>query len=98
MSCCLSSSISSFVLILNPQSFASQGIVVITLSNSQCAVDEQITHPGGILVGLIERRLVAIGAWVEDNHVGEISRLEVTALGQPQDVRGQAGGTTDRLL
>src|SRR5262249_30022766 len=57
------------------------------------AVDEQVAHAGGVLVRLVEGGAVAERLRVEHHHVGVVTRPQVAAVLQPQDVRRQAAGT-----
>src|SRR5262245_18034844 len=82
-------------LTLVPQHPSCQRARVSPLLNHLPAVDEEVNHAGRVLMWLVEGGAIAVSLRIEDDDVGEVAGFEVAALGQFQDVGGQAAGAAD---
>src|SRR3546814_17966437 len=69
----------------------------LALRQRRLAVDEDIIDADRIGVRPLIGREVAYAVGIEDDHVGESAFAEQAAVGNAQDLRGQAGRGVDRL-
>ena len=79
--------------------FPARASVYVPRADRQHPVDEQVADPLGVLVWLFVARFLAERFRIKEHTTSaEVAGFQVAALWEPQNVRGQAGTASQRLL
>src|ERR1041385_9519414 len=81
-----------------PQRAARFRAGVLAIFQDLRAIYEDMLHPNGVLMRLLERRAIADCRRIEHDHVGKHSFLQETAMIEPEIRRGQSAELPNRLL
>src|SRR5918992_5156797 len=92
---------SRFALVLIPwaaQRPTRQSPGVLAVFHDCRSIDQNVSHADRVSEGLLERGAAVDGSRIEDDNVSEVARLQRASIRKPQNLSGQRGQLTHRIL